>query len=70
MKKVLIVVLIVSVLFSCVGLVSANPYWDHDEQSEQRSDFWCVGFCWVVGAIFLFRVIMRSESEVEVEASA
>jgi len=74
MKK-LIATLVLCVLVCCSGLVSANPYYAHDEpQEEQWSDFlrsnplilplMAVMFALVAGGIFLWW-LSRSESKSE-----
>lgn len=73
MKK-LIATLVLCVLVCCSGLVSANPYYAHDEPQEQWSDFLYsnplilpsmgIMFALVAGGIFLLW-FSRSESKSE-----
>jgi ABC-type Fe3+ transport system permease subunit len=72
--KKLIAALTLIVLVCCSSIVSANPYWAHDEPQEQWSDFlysnplilpsMVIMFALVAGGIFLLW-FYRSESKTE-----
>jgi hypothetical protein len=62
--KKLIVALTLTVLVCCSGLVSANPYWAHDEPQELILPLALAALGCFAGVIFLFW-FNRTESKSE-----